>query len=67
MPKTALLAAATLLLAMAALVTDVVSPYSGPSVMKPAQVRGGPAPSLRVPVTTGPREFALIGSVTPRS
>jgi hypothetical protein len=63
LPKTALLAFATLLLAAAALVTDIISPYAGDAVTKPAQVQQVPAPaSLRVPVKAGPSEVAFISS-----
>ena len=63
LPKTALLALAALLLAVAALVTDVISPYAGDAVMAPAQVQQVPAPAiLRVPVKTGPSELAFISS-----
>ena len=63
LPKTVLLAIATLLLAVAALVTDVISPYAGhlDGVSTPAQVRQEPRLSpLRVPV--GPRDIAYISS-----
>jgi len=63
LPKTALLALATLLLAIAALVTDVISPHAGGAVMAPAQVQQVPAPAqLRVPMKTGPSELAYISS-----
>lgn len=63
LPKTVLLAIATLLLAVAALVTDVISPHAGIPVMTPAQVLEVPAPSpLRVPVRTGPSDVAFISS-----
>lgn len=63
LPKTALLALATLLLAVAALVTDIISPYAGDATTKPAQVQQVPAPTqLRVPVKAGPSEFAFISS-----
>jgi hypothetical protein len=61
LPKTVLLATATLLLAAAALVTDIISPYA--SGTKPAQVIELPAPSqLRVPVKAGPTDLAFISS-----
>ncbi|WP_137042558.1 hypothetical protein [Pseudolabrys sp. FHR47] len=63
LPKTVLLAAATLLLATAALVTDIISPYAGGAANKPAQVLEMPAPSqLRVPVKIGPSDIAFISS-----
>ena len=65
MPKTVLLAIATLLLAVAALVTDVISPYAGnlDGVTAPAQVRQEPRTSpLRVPAKESPRDIALISS-----
>jgi len=63
LPKTVLLAAATLFLAVAALVTDVISPHAGDAVMSPAQVHQVPAPAiLRVPMKTGPSELAFISS-----
>lgn len=63
LPKTVLLATATLLLAAAALVTDIISPYAGGAVTKPAQVLDMPAPSqLRVPVKAGPSDIAFISS-----
>jgi len=66
LPKTVLLAAATLLLAVAALVTDVISPHAGDAVMTPAQVQQVPAPAtIRVPVNTGPSELAFISSRVP--
>lgn len=59
--KTVLLATATLLLAAAALVTDIISPYAGGP--KPAQVIELPTPSqLRVPVKAGPTDLAFISS-----
>ncbi|RDV03957.1 hypothetical protein [Undibacter mobilis] len=61
LPKTVLLATATLLLALAALVTDIISPYADVAVTKPAQVQQVPS-SLRVPVRTGPSEVAFISS-----
>jgi hypothetical protein len=64
MPKTILLAIATLLLAVAALVTDVISPYAGhmDGVSAPVQVRQTPAPSpLRVP-PRDVRDIAVISS-----
>ena len=65
MPKTVLLAIATLLLAVVALVTDLVSPYAGgiSGVHAPAQVQQIPdrAP-LRVPVKHEMRDIALISS-----
>jgi len=63
LPKTVLLATATLLLAAAALVTDIISPYAGGAATAPAQVIDLPAPSqLRVPMKTGPTDFAFISS-----
>lgn len=63
LPKTVLLAAATLLLATAALVTDIISPYAGGAANKPAQVLEMPTPSqLRVPVKAGPSDIAFISS-----
>lgn len=63
LPKTALLALATLLLAVAALVTDIISPYAGDAVTKPAQVQQVPASSpLKVPAKSGPSEIAYISS-----
>ena len=63
LPKTVLLAAATLLLATATLVTDIISPYAGGPVTKPAQVLELPAPSqFRVPVKAGPSNIAFISS-----
>ena len=52
MPKTIILAIATLLLAVAALVTDLVSPYAGGSdrAVAPAQVQIPDRSPLRVPV-----------------
>lgn len=65
MPKTVLLAIATLLLAAVALVTDLVSPYAGDigGVRAPAQVQQIPdrAP-LRVPVRHELRDIAFISS-----
>lgn len=65
MPKTILLAIATLLLAVVALVTDLVRPYAGDigSVRAPAQVQQMPdrAP-LRVPVRHDFRDVAFISS-----
>ncbi|HWK93814.1 MAG TPA: hypothetical protein VNR39_00185 [Pseudolabrys sp.] len=63
LPKTVLLATATLLLAAAALVTDIVSPYAGGAATKPAQLLELPSPSqLRVPIKTGPTDLAFISS-----
>lgn len=63
LPKTVLLATATLLLALAALVTDIVSPYSGVAVTRPAQIHQAPAASpLRVPVKSGHSDIALLSS-----
>ena len=65
MPKTILLAIATLLLAVVALVTDVISPYAGniDGATAPAQVRQEPRPSpFRVPAKEGPRDIAVISS-----
>ena len=65
MPKTVLLAIATLLLAVAALVTDVISPYAGniDGVATPAQVRQEPKASpYRVPARDQAREIAFISS-----
>ena len=65
MPKTVLLAIATLLLAVVALVTDLVSPYAGGinGVRAPAQVQQIPdrAP-LRVPVKHDIRDIAYVSS-----
>jgi hypothetical protein len=65
LPKTVLLAIATLLLAVAALVTDVISPYAGHlgGIATPAQVQQVPKLSpLRVPAKDGPRDLAFISS-----
>lgn len=63
LPKTVLLATATLLLAAAALVTDIISPYAGGTATKPAQVIELPAPSqLRVPMKASPTDLAFISS-----
>lgn len=63
LPKTALLALATLLLAAVALVTDIISPYAGDAAPKPAQVQQVPAPLLlRVPTKAGASEVAFISS-----
>ena len=63
LPKTVLLATATLVLAVAALVTDIISPYAGDAATKPTQVLDVPAhPQLRVPAKTGPSEMAFISS-----
>ncbi len=63
LPKTALLAFATLLLAMVALVTDIISPYAGDAITTPAQVLEVPAPSpLRVPAKSGASDVAFISS-----
>ncbi|MBS0247255.1 MAG: hypothetical protein JSR61_11595 [Proteobacteria bacterium] len=63
MPKTILLAIATLLLAMAALVTDLVSPYAVDGVRAPAQVQQIQERSpLRVPAKHQLRDIAFISS-----
>jgi len=63
LPKTVLLATATLLLAVATLVIDIISPHAGGAMTKPAQVLELPAPSqLRVPVKAGPSDIAFISS-----
>ena len=62
MPKTILLAIATLLLAVAALVTDLVSPFAG-DVTAPAQVQQIQERSpLRVPAKHDIRDIAFISS-----
>lgn len=70
MPKTIILAIATLLLAVAALVTDLVSPYAGGIDRATSPVRvemPGPSP-YRVPVRVDVRALAANPTVsTPTS
>ena len=65
MPKTVLIAIATLLLAVAALVTDVISPYAGNlnGVATPVQVQQEPRQApLRVAPKHEIRDIAFISS-----
>ncbi|MFA6267301.1 MAG: hypothetical protein WC670_16475 [Pseudolabrys sp.] len=67
MSKTILLASATLLLAVAALVTDLVTPYAGnidsTGINAPAQVQQIPARApMRTPAKIEIRELADISS-----
>jgi len=66
LPKTIILAIATLLLAVAALVTDRVSPYAGgvDRANSPAQVQMPDRSPLRVPVRVEVRALASNPTVS---
>ena len=66
LPKTIILAVVTLLLAIAALVTDLVSPYAGSidRAISPAQVEMPGRSPYRVPVRVEVRALATNPAVT---
>jgi hypothetical protein len=66
LPKTIILAIATLLLAVAALVTDLVSPYAGgvDRANSPAQVQMPDHSPYRVPVRVEVRALAANPTVS---
>jgi hypothetical protein len=66
LPKTIILAVATLLLAVAALVTDLVSPYAGgiDRAASPAQVQMPDRSPYHVPVRAEARALAANPTVS---